>query len=69
MANGSGEKAWVETLLPRLLGGLQSCAAVGGCVGVEAGCRLAYANEVLRYDWKTDDLPEQTTAVNSMLTT
>jgi hypothetical protein len=50
-----GEKAWVDTLLPRLHRDLQACATGEICVGVEAGYRLAYANEISRYDWETDE--------------
>ena len=50
-----GETAWVRTLLPRLQRDLQSCAERDSCVGVEAGRRLAYANEISGYDADTDE--------------
>ena len=49
------EPAWVQTLLPRLQRDLQSCADDSTCVGVDAGYRLAYANEVSGYDWESDE--------------
>lgn len=52
-----GEKAWVETLLPRLQQELQSGAGALKA-GVCTEQRLTYANEVLRYKWN-DNQPDQ----------
>lgn len=55
MAKLQTEVSWVRSLVERLKASLEGCGLPGTCVSVDAGYRLAYANEVFRYGWESDD--------------
>lgn len=51
-----GERAWVLRLVQWLREALAAANAADRTVDVSAGYKLAYTNEVLRYDW--NDVPD-----------